>query len=377
MDLMDSKLKLMTWNIHGHKHQVGGLSVSKFADYDFTSILSKFDIFSLTEIHAGPDDDIDIPGYFCSRSNRSKSSKATKYSGGVAVFIREKIKPFVELLPICNNDIVWIKVKSCFLGTDYDLYICTVYISPENSRYTSDINPFEILFNDICKFSTLNGKCLLMGDFNAATNTANDYVMSSKADNQHIPLPIDNYIDTPLMRNNSDKRSLNNHGKSLIDLCIAGGIRILNGRKLGDMMGNYTCYSPNAIEPTCIDYIIADTAVYYTVKLMSVHPFTWYSDHCSLSCEINCQYSSYDMTNNASIMCTRNKLEMLPTVPKWQKSDPEGFKLALETVCKVDIENFMNTKYDLDDRYAINKATEVFTNIIHKAGKLALTYKKI
>ena len=82
-----------------------------------------------------------------------------------------------------------------------------------------------------------------MGDFNATTNTANDYVMSSKADNQHIPLPIDNYIDTPLMRNNSDKRSLNNHGKSLIDLCIAGGIRILNGRKLGDMMGNYTCYT--------------------------------------------------------------------------------------------------------------------------------------
>ena len=55
-------------------------------------------------------------------------------------------------------------------------------------------------------------------------------------------------------RHNMDT-SGNNYGEKLLDLCKGTGLRILNGRFLGDTLGHPTCYSPNG-NPSTIDYII-------------------------------------------------------------------------------------------------------------------------
>ena len=46
-------------------------------------------------------------------------------------------------------------------------------------------------------------------------------------------LPPDYDIDIPLSRLNQDK-VVNNHGTSLLDVCLSSGLRVLNGRFLGD-----------------------------------------------------------------------------------------------------------------------------------------------
>ena len=372
---MGDSLKIMTWNIHGHKHQVGGQSMSKFEDKEFLSLITNYDIFGLTEIHASPDVDLNIPGYICHKSCRTKSKKATKYSGGVAVYIREKYRSYVELLPVENDGLVWIKLKACLMGTDYDLYICTAYIPPENSVYTSEVDLFEKLFSDICKFYSLNGRCVLMGDFNASTNISNDYVITNKADDLYLPLPIDDYVDTPLVRQNSDTRTIDTHGKSLINLCIASKMRIVNGRKLGDLTGKCTCYSANANHPTCIDYVIADFTVFPSVNYMLVHKTSWFSDHCMLTYGVKCKQPDLNLTYNSNMY--RNKLEPLPHRPLWENTDPKMFKFALETICKNDIDALLAKDYNPENRLEIDAAINELNLIFDKVSRFMLKYKSV
>ena len=68
-----------------------------------------------------------------------------------------------------------------------------------------------------------------MGDLNATSSTDNDFALSDKADSRYIPVPYDNFCDTNMLRSNSDKRNIDEHGKMVLDMCIVTGLRILNG----------------------------------------------------------------------------------------------------------------------------------------------------
>ena len=86
---MTEPLNIMSWNIHGYRQKICGQLVSKFNDDDFINVLAKFDIFGL--IHAGPDSDIEVPGYKIHRSIRPKSVNATRYSGGIVVYVKKYV----------------------------------------------------------------------------------------------------------------------------------------------------------------------------------------------------------------------------------------------------------------------------------------------
>ncbi len=90
---------------------------------------------------------------------------------------------------------------------------CTwpLYIYPLNSSFSSDQDPFSTLLNDIVKFSSLGGKCILMGDMNAYTNTAPDFVVTDD-DDTHAPLPGNYVADSFMDRCNRDSRAQNANG---------------------------------------------------------------------------------------------------------------------------------------------------------------------
>ena len=67
---------------------------------------------------------------------------------------------------------------------------------------------------------------ILTGDFNARTGVLLDYIAEDS--DQHIPLPPEYELDIPVPRSSED-RTVNNFGKELIELCIAGQLRIVNG----------------------------------------------------------------------------------------------------------------------------------------------------
>ena len=59
-------------------------------------------------------------------------------------------------------------------------------------------------------------------------------------------------------------------------------MRIANGRKLGDLQGNFTCYDCEALQPSVTDYIIAEEDIFNDILCMTGNPLTDMSDHYNI-----------------------------------------------------------------------------------------------
>ena len=66
---------------------------------------------------------------------------------------------------------------------------------------------------------------------------------------------------------------------------------IANGRKLGDLQGNFTCNDCKALQPTVIDYIIAEEDIFNDILCMTVNPLTDMSDHCNIDFKLKCNFT--------------------------------------------------------------------------------------
>lgn len=171
-----------------------------------------------------------------------------------------------------------------YFQMDEDLFLAIAYVSPAYSSYsTQRDNIFELLENDLAHFGAL-GACLVTGDFNARTATEPDYCCFDNG-MEYIDLPVNMKLDVPIPRTNSDNHIPDNHGKQLLQLCKTAGIRILNGRFLGDYSGFSTCFSFNG-SPSVIDYMVASEKLLPSVESFHVHNPTHVSIHCLLSTTI-------------------------------------------------------------------------------------------
>ena len=85
-----------------------------------------------------------------------------------------------------------------------------------------------------------------------------------------------------LLRNSQDDSYLYTRGKKLLDLCITTRIRILNGRTIGDSIGQFTCHKHNG--SSMIDYAIVSEEMLSSIMYFYVNPFFGHlSDHCCIS----------------------------------------------------------------------------------------------
>ncbi|CAG2194341.1 unnamed protein product [Mytilus edulis] len=98
-------------------------------------------------------------------------------------------------------------------------------------------------------------------------------------------LPDDYLGDSHIYRNSLDK-VLNPHGKQLIDLCIASRLRILNGRFVGDLFGNVTCYKHNG--SSTVDYALSDMDLMSSIEYFYIGEPTYLSDHVPISVILKC-----------------------------------------------------------------------------------------
>ena len=80
-----------------------------------------------------------------------------------------------------------------------------------------------------------------------------------------------------ISRNNLDTKT-NSYGKKLLDFCIETPLRILNGRKLGDLLGYHTCYQHSG--SSAVDYGLVSPELFDQVPVFSVMtPDLSVSDH--------------------------------------------------------------------------------------------------
>ncbi|KAK6168821.1 hypothetical protein SNE40_019995 [Patella caerulea] len=178
-----------------------------------------------------------------------------------------------------------------FFNLDSDVVLICVYISPENSAYYNgrEQDTMSVLQDVLIEIRTEYGfvDIILAGDFNSRTGDLEDYV-----ENDSLRYIQDIEIYEPdifnIRRYNLDKE-INNYGRQLIDLLMAYGIHLLNGRFPGDREGNYTCFANRG--KSAVDYIAISTPLFQYIADFSVLNFDE-SDHFPIKCKINLKTSN-------------------------------------------------------------------------------------
>ena len=352
-------LSFSSWNVKGlFKNFFLG---DKLSSDDFLISFKHCDVIVLTETWRT--DNFCIPGFelLTIPSTKHNKKKNGRSSGGIALGFKTALKQGITLIA-SNSNVIWSKFDKMFFNLDHDLFFCAIYIPPRDSPY---FNPdiFQELQNDIAKYSLL-GFVIVAGDLNARTGCPLNFVDVDLC--THIPgdnLPL---LPTPRRINNFDSQ-INEHGKSLLEICKACDMRILNGRTTGDSFGKITFHSPKGI--STVDYFIVSHELMNSIENFMVKDPTIFSDHSQLTCWVTIS----PKTSPQNISHPRVNMSSLPKRFVWNQNACEVFLDVLrqeEFVSR--ISSFENTSFP-EDSEGVNLATEQFTDIINDACLRSLT----
>ena len=274
---LPTNLNVTFWNIQGIKSKIVG---NKLADPDFLNEVKNADIIGLAETHIHEEilDELIIPGFVpLDFKNRPKNAKSNISSGGIAIFAKEPFQSVIQPIYTENQDIVWIKFGKRSEVLTNDVYLGTIYYSPNRSEIRN-CEKISKLAEEITNFNKKGGEVILQGDFNARTSNRTDTVEPDKFDPVN-PIMEKNLI--PINSRNSKDSKLDSRGRELLDLCKSLDLNIVNGRKTGDIFGDFTSFQWNG--NALVDYLITSKNLFTSILSMNVGNFMpWISDHCAL-----------------------------------------------------------------------------------------------
>ena len=93
-------------------------------------------------------------------------------------------------------------------------------------------------------------------------------------------------------------------GKILNDLYIQSGLKIMNGRTIGDMLGRLTCHTPRG--SSVVDCIIASQSLFNCISYFQVHDFMGeLSDHCQLFMSLKVYCRLFQTKIKKMILCQK------------------------------------------------------------------------
>ena len=117
---------------------------------------------------------------------------------------------------------------------------------------------------------------MINGDVNAKTGNLDDTITPDKFDEE-----FDLKLNKPPPKRNSRDKAINPRGTEMLDMCKSLDLNIINGRKSGDLFGDYTCIKWNG--NSVIDYLLTSSALYSKISSFKVGEFLpWLSDHCPI-----------------------------------------------------------------------------------------------
>lgn len=102
-------------------------------------------------------------------------------------------------------------------------------------------------------------------------------------------------MDHDAENRNSLDQVLNTQGRQLLDLCLSARLRILNGRFLGDLLGNCTCIKHNGC--SVVDYVLTSTSMLSSVNYCIVEEPTYLSDHEQTVTILSCRATNSTKTD--------------------------------------------------------------------------------
>ena len=343
INTINNKLRIGAFNCQGIKW--------KIEDPNFVKEVEKCDIFGVSEtwICTNESKTINIPGYkfypFCRKKENGRSR------GGIGWFIKDNLRKGIKLLyNISNENFMWCKFERQHFKLKEDLFVCVVYIPPENSSREIRLKKehFNTLIDTVIKIKSDN--IILIGDFNARTKNLDDVIYNEDKSESIIGILRSN---VNRKRNNRDTKS-NKYGKKLIDYCLATQSYIANGRTLGDLLGNYTCYETNGV--STVDYAIIKENIYEHITKFTISTPKMKSDHCILNLELLIPDFEYDHNNNKSKSIT---------AIKWDDKVKQLFLKRMQTpkvIHKIkEIEESFNTEFEKTNDEILDKINYLYT----------------
>ena len=296
-------LKFTFWNIEGFNSKIIG---NKLTDSDFLLEVHKADIIGLCETHMHDEviNKLHIPGFVpLHYKNRQKNIRSNTSSGGIAIFAKEYLQKMLQPIHTENQDIIWLKISKQCSNLPKDIYLGTMYFSPLKGEIRN-CDKIKNLSEEIINFRREGVDIILQGDFNARTANCTDFVQPDKFDPMDLNLQIEQFHIHP--RNSKDKK-VDGRGKELLDLCKSLDLNILNGRKTGDIFGDFTSFQWNG--NGIVDYLITSQNLYSSVLSLQVGSFMpWISDHCPLHYTFQTACTNIpDIDNNSDLYPLENK----------------------------------------------------------------------
>lgn len=355
------------WNVQGISNGVHGFKLNV---PEVRTDLQKYDIIGLVETHANDTINVELDGYITvAQVNRPKLRTAKRDSGGLAALIRKELAKGISYIqsPNLPECLIWLKLAKSFFKWQDDLYLAIIYLSPEYSTLTVRDNPdlFEKLESDIAWFSQ-KGKILLTGDFNARTGAELDYIEDD--DNAYLPMPNDYVPDRPQRKRVNQDKVCRRYGRALLDLCKSCGLRILNGRTIGDSLGNLTCHQYNG--SSTVDYGIVHFSILPYINYFKVHKwFESVSDHSHISFSISAHFTKKPEADKINLKVLKNQY-------KWDKES--GYKF-LRALSSPGILSRLQNINDSEKLHNVNPELllDQITNVIHEVADQSLRKKKL
>ena len=363
--MLSTELSIQCWNINGVFKNVNGFRYNKLHEPEFIGQTRNVDILGLVETqHTSDDyDELQIESYKCFPLCRKKLRQGRKH-GGIAAYVHLSVAKGVTRVPTPGSDAIVLKLDRVFFRQSKDVYLIFSYCSPANSSFTirTESDPISGLEEIIASLGP-NTDTLLFGDLNARTGLKFDYIKDEENTNLILS---DNYeVDTvaTFQRGNKDPVT-NKYGEQLVSLCKSVPLRICNGRKLGDTLGNYTCHKWNG--QSTVDYCLASPSIYSQISFLKVGKFyPLLSDHCPLSAALKCRFLSNQITTENYCFIPK------PVKLAWDKNIALKFENVIQSEeSKAFLKNFAANGFKSDQK-SIDTSTSFLTDFLVNAAETA------
>ena len=179
-------------------------------------------------------------------------------------------------------------------------------------------------------------------------------------------LPLDNTLQndsSSFTHRYIHDKNTNISGKHLADLCMINNLKILNGRKSGDLLGKYTCHHYNG--SSTVDYIITETDLFAKVRYFQVLPLTLFSDHCPIIANIDIKSINSKSKNTDQ----KNHIKA-PGYFKWDINSKQKIRKSLNSnEFNKPLENLKQNLLSPNIKGSINLAVTDLTNILIHLSK--------
>ena len=193
---------------------------------------------------------------------------------------------------------------------------------------------------------------LIIGDLNARVGDKSGLIenKSGPADSLHNLLP-DNYNEDKYLHRNCINKVCNTQGQGLLNLCVASKLRILNGRFMGDFLGNFTCHK--SYGASTVNYALADLDLIKFINYFEVNNATYLSDHSQISVHLYCNIDNESTTSKDKLFNVLTERETIYEIVSF-----ENFK-------------FENTSDEVDS--ANEKVSNIFEKMTKRSCKIVKT----